>query len=155
MKKQLIILWFVIGIISCQEKNQTIFLHALHTEKVEKLNLKIDKKGEFTSYNYVHQKDTLNNIDLKYYTKEDVLMIEKDTFLVTKKKYVTKNYDYKMYQKNEMNTPLRTLVFDKKYGLLCSTGFGADFLFFKDSLPLPETKLIFKQIILELNKIDK
>ncbi|MHB0755760.1 hypothetical protein [Polaribacter sp. M15] len=155
MKKQLIILLMLVCMISCTEKNQTVFLHTLNTEKIEKLNLNIDNKDDFIAYNYIHKNDTIKNINLKYYSKKDMLMIEKDTFLITNKRYITKNYDYKMYQTNEMKTHLRTLIFHKKYGLLCSTGFGADFLFFKDSLQLPETKMIFKQIILALHKIEQ
>lgn len=155
MRKFIVFGFLILFFFACEEQNQTIFLHFLYTEKVEKLTLHINKENECVTYNYLHKNDSIKNIEVKYHLKKDVLTIDKDTFLSTFKRYVTKNYDFKMYQKNEIKSHQRTLVFHKKYGLLCNTGFGADFLFFKDSLQLPETKMIFKEIILELNKIDK
>lgn len=84
-----------------------------------------------------------------------MLIIDKDSFWSTSKTYKTKNYTFKIYQQKEVKSHNRSLVFNKNYGLLCNTAYGADFLFFKDSLQLAETKMIFKEILLEINKIEK
>ncbi|WP_439132230.1 hypothetical protein [Polaribacter sp.] len=154
MRKYTIVCFLWILLISCDAKNETIFLHSLNTENIEKLTLHKSEKDQIFNYSYTHPTDSIKNLNIAYHPKNDWLMVKKDTFISTPKRYITKNYEYNMYQNKEVKSHHRTLVFNKKYGLLCSTGFGADFLFFKDSLQLPETKMIFKEIILELNKIN-
>ena len=155
MKIYCIACLLVLFLTSCNEKSKVVYLHTLQTEKIEELALQIDKNTETIEYTYLHQSGSTKNMVLKYQPKKDILNIDKDTFLASPKKYETKQYEYKMYQKKDLKSHNRTLVFHKKYGLLCSTGYKADFLFFKDSLQLPETKMIFKEIILELNKVEK
>ena len=46
------------------------------------------------------------------------------------------------------------LFFNTKYGLLSSITFGGDYLFLKDSIALNTKELIFKELFLNLNKIN-
>lgn len=155
MKRYITIGLFMLCLVSCQEKNAVFFLHFLNTKKVDKLVLSTKKRGNIISYNYKNLTDSIKSIDLKYHLEKDVILMHKDTFWEISKTYTTKSYEYKMYQQKEIRSHNTTLVFHKKYGLLCSTAYGADFLFLKDSLQLKETKMIFKEVLLELNKIEK
>jgi len=89
---------------------------------------------------------------LKYNVEGNFLISDFDTFLATKKVYNSKSLEFNIYQRKEINN--RTLFFNKKYGLLSSIAYGTDFLFLKDSISVNTKELIFKELFLNLNKIN-
>lgn len=156
MKKSISHLFFTFFILLSCAKNQTdvpIFSYSLSNNKIEKLTLNSLHHKEIIAFNYLHPTDTVKNVDLRYFLEKDILMINLDTFLPTKKMYNSKSLDFKIYQTTSNITKQRSLVFHKDYGLLANLALGEDYLFLKDSLSETENKAIFKEIFLELNKI--
>ena len=143
-------------IFSCsrKENNVSIFVHSLDRDSVQNMFLNIDKKASIYSFDYIHPKDTIKNLSLKYDLKKEVLMYDLDTFFSMKNTFNSKSYSFKMYQTKEIKSHKRTVVFNTDYGLFATLAYGADFLFLKDSISKSDSNIIFKGIILELNKIN-
>ncbi|WP_299665780.1 hypothetical protein [uncultured Polaribacter sp.] len=135
------------------KSNIPIFSYKLQKEGVQKLKLGINEKENQINFEYLHEKDTVKEIFLKYNPEIDVLILELDTFQHIDKSYDSKSLNFKMYQSKNSKEQDRSLVFNSKYGLLASLAYGADFLFLKDSVSTNDKELIFKGIFLEMNKI--
>ena len=132
----------------------SIFVHSLDRDSVQNMFLNIDKKASIYSFDYSHPKDTIKNLSLKYDLKKEVLIYDLDTFFSIKNTFNSKSYAFKMYQTKEIKSHKSTLVFNTDYGLFATLAYGADFLFLKDSISKSDSNIIFKGIILELNKIN-
>ena len=143
-------------VFSCsrKENNVSIFVYSLDKDSVKKMFLDIDKKGLVYSFDYSQTKDSINNLSLRYNPKKEVLIYDLDTFFSIKNAFNSKSYEFKMYQTKEIKSHKRTLVFNTDYGLFATLAYGADFLFLKDSISKSDSNIIFKGIILELNKIN-
>tara|TARA_B110000091_G_scaffold180226_1_gene196938 strand:- start:1488 stop:1967 length:480 start_codon:yes stop_codon:yes gene_type:complete len=143
-------------VFSCsrKENNVSIFVYSLDKDSVKNMFLDIDKKGLVYSFDYSQTKDSINNLSLRYNPKKEVLIYDLDTFFSIKNAFNSKSYEFKMYQTKEIKSHKRTLVFNTDYGLFATLAYGADFLFLKDSISKSDSNIIFKGIILELNKIN-
>jgi hypothetical protein len=143
-------------VFSCsrKERNVAIFVHSLDKDSVQNMLLDIDKKALIYSFDYSQPKDTIKNLSLKYNPKKEVLIYDLDTFFSIKNTFNSKSYEFKMYQTKEIKSHKKTLVFNTDYGLFATLAYGADFLFLKDSISKSDSNIIFKGIILELNKIN-
>jgi hypothetical protein len=153
--KFLAILVFLITIYSCGNNNtsETIFLHSLQNDKIEKLSFTKIKNEALIEYNYTNDKDSIKNIFLKYDSNKNVLISDLDTFLITNKIFKTKKVNFGMYQSREIKSHYRTFVFNEDYGLFATLGYGANFLFLKDSTSAIQREIIYKQLFLNLNEI--
>ncbi|PQJ77910.1 hypothetical protein [Polaribacter porphyrae] len=141
-------------LLSCDEKSSSnIYLYSFQKSKAERFLLEIKKENHNKLYFYSNKKDSIKDLNIVYNLEKDFLVSEKDTFYFIKKSYKTKDYEYKMYQPKTIKSHTITLVFHKNYGLLSSSVWGADFLFLKDSLSSFKNEAIFKEIMLEKNKI--
>ncbi len=148
MKKSFSYLFFIIFILlSCtkDQANVPIFSYSLSNNKIEKLILNSLHHKEIIAFHYLHPTDTVKNVDLRYHIEKDILMVNSDTFLPTKKMYNSKSLDFKIYQLKSNKSHGRSLVFNAQYGLLANLALGADYLFLKDSLSETENKVIFKK----------
>ncbi|KGL60721.1 MULTISPECIES: hypothetical protein [unclassified Polaribacter] len=149
-------LLLIFSFISCDkmEKNIPIYSHSLQTDSVAKFTLNSAEKEGFIIFEYRNQIDSLLNLDLKYNLEGNFLISDFDTFLATEKVYKAKRLAFQLYQNKEIKGHTRTLFFNTKYGLLSSITFGGDYLFLKDSIALNTKELIFKELFLNLNKIN-
>jgi len=149
------LLVFLITIYSCGNSNtsETIFLHSLQNDKIEKLLFTKIKNEALIEYNYTQDKDAIKNIFLKYDSNKNVLISDLDTFLMTNKSFKTKKVNFGMYQSKIIKSHNTTFVFNKDYGLFATLGYGANFLFLKDSTSAIQREIIYKQLFLNLNEI--
>lgn len=149
------LLVFFITIYSCGNRNtsETIFLHSLQNDKIEKLSFTKIKNEALIEYNYTNDKDSIKNIFLKYDSNKNVLISDLDTFLITNKIFKTKKVNFGMYQSREIKSHNTTFVFNEDYGLFATLGYGANFLFLKDSTSAIQREIIYKQLFLNLNEI--
>jgi hypothetical protein len=149
-------LLLILFLVSCgtKERNIPIYRYSLHKDSIKKITLNIIKEEGFINFKYRHELDSLINLDLKYNLEGNFLISDFDTFSATKKVYNSKSLEFKIYQIKEINSHNHTLFFNEKYGLLSSIAYGADFLFLKDSIYANTKELIFKELFLNLNKIN-
>tara|TARA_B100000795_G_scaffold262172_1_gene239747 strand:- start:1628 stop:2101 length:474 start_codon:yes stop_codon:yes gene_type:complete len=147
-------LLLILFLVSCgiKESNIPIYGYSLHKDSIKKITLNIIKKEGLINFEYRREVDSLISLDLKYNVEGNFLISDFDTFLATKKVYNSKSLEFNIYQRKEINN--RTLFFNKKYGLLSSIAYGTDFLFLKDSISVNTKELIFKELFLNLNKIN-
>ncbi|MDP5105983.1 MAG: hypothetical protein NWQ31_07415 [Polaribacter sp.] len=150
---RLLVLLFVI---SCakEEKNIPIFGYSLHNDKIQKLKLNRIQKNNIKYFEYINSNDSIKDLKVIFNPEKDFLLVDMDTFYVTKNRYNSKVLEFKMYQTKENKSHNRTLVFNDTYGLLASLANGADFIFLKDSVSSNDRTIIFKEIFLDLNKIN-
>ena len=154
-KPVILLIFLLILVYSCTKNStSTINVYSFQTKDYEKLRLDIKKNGDKILYQYTSKTDSTKNLELTFNFRKNFLATKQDTFYSFRKTYTTKDYEYFYYQQINAQSHVRTLVFEEDYGLLLSSGYGADFLFVKDSLSKIEMEDIFKELILELNKID-
>jgi len=146
----------LVTIFSCDDSttSETIYLHSLQNNKIEKLSFNKIKNDGLIEYSYTNDKDAIKNIFLKYDKNKNVLITDLDTFLVTNKSFKTKKVNFEMYQSKEIKSHNTTFVFNEDYGLFATLGYGANFLFLKDSTSANQKEIIYKQLFLNLNKIN-
>lgn len=155
MKFLKIYLLLTLFLFSCKKETSSIvYIHSFQKTQTDKFILDIKKEKGNIYYTYSNKKDTIRDLNVVF-TVNNILISEKDTFYPIKKEYKTGDFNYKMYQQKLVKSHNRTLVFNKNYGLLSSSALGADFLILKDSLSAIKNEAIFKEIILELNRILK
>ena len=144
---------FVLLMVSCTEKERNIpvFVYALEKNEVEKYVLKIHRDKTIINFEYLNLKDSTNKLDFKYVIKKELLKSNFETFFPTNKTYNSKSLKFDMFRTKESK---KTLFFNKNYGLLASLGLGENFILLKDSISLNTKELIFKELFLELNKIN-
>lgn len=149
------LLVFLITIYSCGNTNtsETIFLHSLQNDKIEKLLFTKIENEALIEYNYTNDKDAIKNLFLKYDSNKNVLISDLDTFLITNKIFKTKKVNFGMYQSKIIKSHNTTFVFNEDYGLFATLGYGANFLFLKDSTSAIQREIIYKQLFLNLNEI--
>ena len=154
--KILALLVGLMTVFSCDDSttSETVFLHSLQNNKIEKLSFDKIKNEAFIEYNYTSDKDAIKNIFLKYDQNKNVLITELDTFLITNKSFKTKKVNFGLYQTKEIKSHHTTFVFNEDYGLFATLGYGANFLFLKDSTSANQREIIYKQLFLNLNKIN-
>jgi hypothetical protein len=151
---------YVLGVLfvafSCEseQKNISVFRYSLQNDSIQKLKLNTIKEGDLKIFKYQNSQDSIKSIDFKYNLDRDFLITDIDTFLVQKNTYKSKSLEFKMYQTKEVTSHNITLVFNENYGLLASLAVGADFIFLKDSLANKDRNIIFKEIFLNLNKVN-
>jgi len=147
-------LLLILFLVSCGRKqsNIPIYGYSLHKDSIKKITLNIFKKEGLINFKYRREVDSLISLDLKYNVEGNFLISDFDTFLATKKVYNSKSLEFNIYQRKEINN--KTLFFNNKYGLLSSIAYGTDFLFLKDSISVNTKELIFKELFLNLNKIN-
>ncbi|PQJ82112.1 hypothetical protein [Polaribacter glomeratus] len=143
-------------IFSCQseQNNISVFRYSLQNDSIQKLKLNTNKIADLQIFKYQDSQDAIKSIDLKYNLNRDFLITDMDTFLVQENTYKSKSLEFKMYQTKKVTSHNRTLVFNENYGLLASLAVGADFIFLKDSLANKDRNIIFKEIFLNLNKVN-
>ena len=140
---------------SCQENNIPIYGHVLGKEKAQNLELQIKKTDTNIHFDYVQKNDSLKNINLKYYPKEEIITADLDTFKKINNSYKTKNIDFEMYQGKKTKNGNKTFVFNEDYGLFATLGFESDCLFLKDSMISFNVKeFTFKDLYVSLNNIE-
>jgi hypothetical protein len=154
VKFYLLIVMFVVFSCESEQKNILVFSYSLQNDSIQKLKLNTNKKGTLKIFRYQYSQDSIKSIDLKYNLDRDFLITNMDTFLVQKNTYKSKSLEFKMYQTKEVTSHNRTLVFNESYGLLASLAVGSDFIFLKDSLANKDRNIIFKEIFLNLNKVN-
>jgi hypothetical protein len=154
VKFYVLVVIFVFFSCESEQNNISVFSYSLQNESIQKLKLNTNKKGDFKIFKYQYSQDSIKSIDLKYNLDRDFLITGIDTFLVQKNTYNSKSLAFKMYQTKEVTSHNRTLVFNENYGLLASLAVGADFIFLKDSLANKDKNVIFKEIFLNLNKVN-
>ncbi|QTD37772.1 hypothetical protein JL193_00205 [Polaribacter batillariae] len=157
MKKVILRTVFIsLLIFSCKRKQVDIpiFSYSILNDSVKNFKLNVNEKEPIIHYEYFHQKDTIKRLFFKYNSDKDLLISNLDTFYFNKKTYNSKSLQFKFYQKKEINSHKRFLVFNKNYGLLANLAYGSDYLFLKDSISEMDKKLLFKALFYDLNKIE-
>ena len=141
---------------SCEKKenNIPIYSYSLLTDNVKSFKLKISEKESTIGFEYLHENDSIRRLYLKYNKKNDVLISRFDTFHSSKKTYKFKKVNFKIYQRKVVQSHNRSLVFNERYGLLSNLAYGADYLFLKDSISKIDKEVLFKELFLQLNKIN-
>jgi hypothetical protein len=157
MKNMMYCLCFMIFLlISCggNENNIPMFGYELGNRKIQKLKLNINKTDAIVNFEYLHKSDSLKNIRLKHHRKEDIIIVTLDTFNKITNRYKSSNLMFEMYQNKEVENLNKTFVFHEDYGLLASLGFGVDRVFLTDSISPNVKEFIFKDLFINLNKIN-
>lgn len=149
-----IIVSFILVSCNRSQNNIPIFLHALSKKNIEKFTLKSIQREGFISFNYLQKKDTIKNIDLKYMKEKDIIITNLDTFITTKKHYKSKTLSYTIYKHKLHKSHNRFLVFNKNYGLFANLASGANFLFLRDTISSYTKGVIFKELFLQVHKIN-
>lgn len=146
-------LLFVLLMVSCAEKERNIpvFVYALEKNEVENYVLSIQSDKTIINFEYLNLKDSTNKLDLKFVIKEELLKSNFETFFPTNKTYNSNRLEFDMFRTNDSK---KRLFFNKNYGLLASLGLGENFILLKDSISSNTKELIFKELFLELNKIN-
>jgi hypothetical protein len=136
-----------------KEENDLIYRYALETNKVEKYRLNTQENDAIFQYEYRGLNDSLLEYDLNYIAGKEQLKLKTKTFLDVKENYNSGSFTFKIFQIKRSNTDIRTLVFNKNYGLLASLKFGENFIFSKDSIAPKIKELTFKKIFRSINNI--
>lgn len=136
-----------------KEENILIFKYALETNKTEKYVLNTQKNDSIFHFEYRNLNDTLPLFDFKYILDKEQLILKSKTFLSTEENYNSESFKFKIFQINESNAGIRTLVFNENYGLLASIEFGENFIFSKDSITPKIKELTFKKIFRSINNL--
>ena len=141
---------------SCEKKeiNIPIYSYSLLKDDVVNFKLNITKKEKIISFDYLNKNDSIDRLHFNYNKISDFLISNKDTFYSTKKEYNSKEIKFKFYHRKIVKSHNRSLIFNEKYGLLSNLGFGADYLFTKDSISKIEKEIIFRKLFLQLNEIN-
>lgn len=146
-------LFFLCCSCGSEGENDLIYRYALETNKVEKYRLNTQENDATFQYEYWSLTDSLPLYDLNYVSDKEQLLLKGKTFLDANEAYNSGSFQFKIFQIKRSNTAIRTLVFNKNYGLLASLGFGANFIFSKDSLTPKIKELTFKKIFRSINNI--
>jgi len=154
VKFYLLVIVFVALSCESEQKNVSVFRYSLQNDSIQKLKLNTNNKPDLKIFKYELLQDSLKNTDFKYNLERDYLIFDIDTFIVQENTYKSKSFEFKMYQTKEVTSQNRTLVFNENYGLLASLAIGADFIFLKDSIANKDKNVIFKEIFLNLNKVN-
>lgn len=154
--EHLYLLLIVFFLCSCKDKgnNIPIFSYSLENTQSENYLLNRISTDRTMNFEYLNQKDSLQNLALEYNLEKDVLAIDSDTFLAVGKTYNAKSLAFKMYQTKDIEKNDRTLVFNIKYGLLASVSAKSNLVFLKDSITSKEKELFFKKLFRNLNEIN-
>ena len=136
-----------------QEEAILIFKYALETNTTEKYVLNIKKNDSILGFQYRNIKDTSGMYDLTYIADREQLKLKSKIFLTTEENYSIDGVQFKIFQRKEKKTGIRTLVFSQNYGLLASVGFGENFIFSKDSLAPKIKEITFKKIFRSINSL--
>lgn len=150
----LLIVLFLLFSCAQEEQNNVIFGYSLQNNEMQKLKLNRIQKNNMTYFEYINSKDSIKDLKVIFNPEKDLLRTDMDTFYVTKNKYTSEVLEFKMYQTKQNKSHNRTLVFNETYGLLASLAYGAEFIFLKDSVSSNDRTIIFKEIFLDLNKIN-
>ena len=146
-------LFFLCCSCGSEGENDLIYRYALETNKVEKYRLNTQENDAALHYEYRSLNDSLLLYNLSYIIDKEQLQLKAKTFLDAKENYNSGSFKFKIFQIKRSNTDIRTLVFNKNYGLLASLGFGENFIFSKDSLTPKIKELTFKKIFRSINNL--
>ena len=143
-------------IISCkrEEINTPIIVYSINKDTPECYILNSKHESEFINFKYVSSENSNLSLEFKYDLDKDYLLMASDTLYSIKSVYKPKDVEFKMYQIRQKRSHIRTLVFNEEYGLLASLSFKSHKLFLKDSISFLEKETIFKELFLQLNKIN-
>jgi hypothetical protein len=133
--------------------NIPVYKYALETIKVENYILNTKNFDSILYFAYENTKDSIVGYDLNFEVQNKQLELESRIFLPTVENYLDDGYNFKIYQRKDVDNDIRTLVFDQNYGLLASLRFGENFIFSKDSLSAQIKELTFKKIFRSVNNI--
>ena len=153
-------LFFVFLVISLSCKNDIknmdgpILGYLLRNDEVNNFTVSINKNNELIEYNYIHNKDHFRKINLKYNEENDFLISGSDTLNSINCSYRFKSSEFKMYQIKEKRSHISTFVFNNEYGVLAKLGSKSHLLLLKDSLSKIDKEVLFKELFLQLNKIN-
>lgn len=140
---------------SCANKKNDValFKYSLETSTVETYLLNTENNDSLMLFRYQNLKDSIPNSRVSYAYSNQELRSRGRTFLSTGTQYEFENLVFTIYQEKTSNANLITLVFNEKYGLLASLGFGKHFIFSKEPM-IPKIKEYnFKRIFRSLNNI--
>jgi len=153
-ENRLFFIIIVLSLYSCDKKQNNIraFKYSIIYNRLDTLELNINKKNKRINFDYEYLKDSKKNLSLKYNTKEGLLISSLDTFVSSEKIYNFKDLEFKIYKTKELRSHNRIIVFNENYGILANLAYGSDHVFLRDSLSKNEAKVIFKELIFELNK---
>jgi len=140
---------------SCAEKRQNIpvFSYYLSNDSIKKFQLNINKNNNLINFEYSSNKDSVRDLLLKYNLEKDFIIERLDTFFTKGETYNSKEFKFKLYQRKEILSHNRVLVFNNTYGLLANLAFGKDFILLRDSVSKSEKEVIYKKLFRNLNKI--
>lgn len=142
-------------LLSCagREVDVPVFKYSLETSNVANYILNTQSTDSLLLFDYAGLKDSVAPYEINYVSDNHVLISKGRTFSSTGVKYDFENLVFTMYQEKTPNGNLVTLVFNEKYGLLASLGFGENFIFSKE-LMIPKIKEYnFKRIFRSINNI--
>ncbi|MCH4824579.1 hypothetical protein ML462_15505 [Gramella lutea] len=156
--KRILSLVIFLTFINCTDKIETVSgernVFILHSEnpKEEKFNFKIDKKKDFSSYEYVSQDDTSKTVLLNF-KKENQIFLGTDEFKILDKKPVSftelSEKEFHFYNlKDPMDDGTGPLLFNQEYGLLAIYNvYGPIIIFLEDS-----DKTLYDQVLKALRE---
>jgi hypothetical protein len=134
--------------------NDPILGYSLRNDEIKNFTVSINEKSELIEYNYIDNKDHFRKINLKYNEEYDFLISGSDTLNSINSSYRFKSSKFKMYQIKEKRSHISTFVFNKEYGVLAKLGSKSHLLLLKDSLSKIDKEVLFKELFLQLNKIN-
>ena len=142
----------VLLFLSCKEKSlniesSTVYGTSIFSGNYQKYKLEIKKTDSLDSYNYHHQENFLGNLFIRYNEKDDYINSKFGKFTVENKSKSYRGFTFKYYSTKTNGPQTSIIVFNKEYGIIATSTYGARFLFLKDSLPVAKTKEIFDEII--------
>lgn len=157
MKKLTYYLFFVIFLlVSCSgnEENIKVYGYELGNMQLQDFKLNIVHLDNEVYFEYLHETDSIKNIRLKYKPQEDFIIIGLDTFNLQQNSYKVQQELYNLYQEEKTKSHQRTLVFNRKFGLLASLVYGKDIVFLTDSISSAEKEFIFKDLFININNTE-
>ncbi len=149
---KIVVLVSVLFFLSCKEKplnidSPSVFGMSIFSGKHQNYELEIKKTDSLDNYNYHHQKNVLGNLFIKYYEKEDYIDSKFGKFTMVNKSKTYRGFLFKYYSTKKKGPKGSVIVFNKEYGIIATSAYGADFLFLKDSVSIEKNKEIFTEII--------
>ena len=149
---KIVLMVSVLFFLSCKEKplnidSPTVFGMSLFSGKYQNYELEIKKTDSLDNYNYHHQKNVLGNLFIKYNEKEDYIDSKFGKFTAVNKSKTYRGFLFNYYSTKKNGPKTSIIVFNKEYGIIATSTYGADFLFLKDSVSVEKKKEIFNDII--------
>ncbi len=150
------LLMFIVLLSSCNEApldmtSKKVFGLSTASGNYQNYELKIEKNDSLTKYTYHNQKSNLGNLSINYFEKGDSIASKYGNFTALSKTYTYRGALLKYYSTKKSGKAYSIIVFNKEYGIIATSTYGANFLFLKEKIAAEKGKNSFNEIVEILN----